>query len=78
MPQLSDQELQDWIEELHEAELKQVLKYLILLNADAVENAMSYVRRGQRNSFRGGNRATMSSSMTASISTGRAAVFSKS
>ncbi len=40
MTQLSDEELLDWIDEFVEDELKQVLKYLILLNAEAVQKAM--------------------------------------
>ena len=41
----SDEEMQQWIDNLSEHEMRDVLKYLVLLNADAVQNAMRYVQR---------------------------------
>ncbi len=60
MAQTSDDELLDWIDDMDEEELRQVLKYLILLNADAVQKAMSYVRRGRRK--RSGESSVLSTS----------------
>lgn len=46
MPQpLDDKEMRAWIDNLNETELREVLNYLVLLNADAVHNALSYVQR---------------------------------
>lgn len=67
MAQSSDEELLDWIDELDEEELRQVLKYLILLNADAVQKALSYVRRGRRKRS-GESLASSSSSSVVQVS----------
>jgi hypothetical protein len=39
---MSDSDLHNWIENLQEEELRGVIRYLVLLNADAVHNAMNY------------------------------------
>ena len=41
----SDEELYAWIDQLSVDELRNVIKYMVMLNGDAVQSAMRYVQR---------------------------------
>jgi hypothetical protein len=45
---MKDVDLYEWIDKLQEEELRGVIKYLVLLNAEAVQNAMSYTLQQQQ------------------------------
>jgi len=62
----SEEELLDWIEygAQNDEELRQVLKYLVLLDASAVEKAIRYVQRGaQHKNKQQGNQQQQSSTI---------------
>lgn len=45
---MTDVDLYEWIDKLQEEELRGVIKYLVLLNAEAVQNAMNYTLQQQQ------------------------------